>query len=198
MKILVATGNQGKIREISTILAPLGITLLTPADVELDLEVEEDGDTFAANAIKKATAWREATGLSVLADDSGLCVDALDGRPGVRSARFSGEDAGDEENCTLLLKEMAHEDDRRARFVCVMALALADGRVLTASGECAGTIIHEPRGTGGFGYDPLFLDPLSGQTFAELDPAEKNTRSHRRRALESLREIMCREGIIPG
>lgn len=186
MKILAATTNQGKLAEIDAILAPRGFTVVSPAEAGCSIEVEEDGETFKDNALKKARAWMSATGITVLADDSGLCVDALDGRPGVRSARFAGEDATDADNCALLLKSMVGKQDRCARFVCVVALVFPDGREFTAEGECPGEILDAPRGSGGFGYDPLFLDPLSGLSFAELSSVQKNLRSHRLRALQGL------------
>ena len=140
--------------------------------------------------LKKPSALRDASGMNVLADDSGLCVDALGGMPGVISARFSGAGATDEKNIIKLLTLMEGKNDRKAKFVCVLALALTDGRIITASGECAGIITDGPSGTGGFGYDPVFLDPLSGLTFAELPQEEKNKISHRRRALEELKIIL--------
>lgn len=197
MKVLVATTNKGKISEISQILSNTGITVVSPPELGMNLEVEETGMTFAENAIAKAVAWRKASGLPTLADDSGLCVDALGGRPGVLSARFAGPGASDQDNMNLLLKLMEDKDDRRARFVCVVALALSEQTVITADGEYQGTILHSPLGTGGFGYDPLFLDKDSGKTFAELSNEEKNTRSHRGRALLSLKKKLLDQGLIP-
>lgn len=196
MKVLAATTNRGKIGEITRILSASGIRVLCPADLKLSLDVEENGLTFADNAVAKALAWRRASGLPSLADDSGLCVDALDGRPGVHSARFAGPCASDRDNYELLLRLMEKVADRRARFVCVVALAVSDETVVTAAGQCEGVILTEPRGVNGFGYDPVFLDPASGKTFAELDEEEKNAISHRRRALEALKKKLEEQGIV--
>lgn len=187
MKLLVATTNKGKIREIADILSDLGITIVSPADIGLELHVVEDGTTFAENAAIKARAWCKASGLPALADDSGLCVDALQGRPGVKSARFAGRDASDEDNNALLLKSLKGEKNRAARFVCAAALALPTGELIPAEGTYGGTITEEPVGRGGFGYDPVFFDADAGKTFAQMSPEEKNARSHRRRALQSLK-----------
>ena len=188
MKVLAATTNKGKIQEISDILARADVSIVSIAELGIVLDVIEDGETFEANALKKAVAYREASGMHALADDSGLCVDALSGAPGVYSARYAGEQAQDQDNIALLLKRLTGVEDRSARFVCVAALALTDGRVITARGEFPGVIIDTPRGTGGFGYDPIFLDPVTGKTFAELSRDEKNRMSHRHRALEALRD----------
>jgi XTP/dITP diphosphohydrolase len=190
MKILAATGNKGKLREIREILENKDLIIVSPDEIGIKAEVLEDGLTFEENAIKKATALRDISGMNVLADDSGLCVDALGGMPGVISARFSGAGATDETNIIKLLNLMEDKNDRKAKFVCVLALALTDGRIITASGECPGIITDSPSGTGGFGYDPVFLDPSSGLTFAELPQEEKNRISHRRRALEELKTIL--------
>ncbi|HQG31557.1 MAG TPA: XTP/dITP diphosphatase [Deltaproteobacteria bacterium] len=187
MKLLVATTNKGKIREIAEILSDLDITIISPADIGLELDVEENGATFAENAAIKARAWSRASSLPALADDSGLCVDALQGRPGVKSARFAGKDARDEENISLLLKELKGEKNRTARFVCAAALALPTGELIMAEGSYEGLITEEPAGSGGFGYDPVFFDPNAGKTFARMSAEEKNARSHRRRALEALK-----------
>jgi XTP/dITP diphosphohydrolase len=190
MRILAATGNKGKLREIREILDNEDLTIISPDESGIKVDVLEDGLTFEENAIKKAVALRQASGMNVLADDSGLCVDALGGMPGVISARFSGVDATDEKNILKLLKLMEGKMDRKAKFVCVLALALTDGRIITASGECPGIITTCPSGTGGFGYDPVFLDPKSQLTFAELPQEEKNKISHRRKALEELKILL--------
>ena len=195
-RILVATLNKGKIREIKDILKDTGIEILTPDDINKPVMVEEDGKTFLENAVKKATAWMKATGIDSLADDSGLEVISLGGRPGVRSARFAGDNATDSDNVRLLLKSMEGIRDRRARFVCEVALALRDGRIITARGEYEGIILKSPVGENGFGYDPIFFDPSTGKTFAQLSGKEKNALSHRRRALTSLREKLVEQGII--
>lgn len=188
MNLLVATTNKGKVREIADILSDLGITIITPQQIGLRLEVKEDGATFAENASIKARAWSKAAGMPALADDSGLCVDVLDGRPGVLSARFAGKDASDEDNIALLLKSLEGKENRTARFVCAAALATGTGEVILAEGEYEGVITHEPEGDQGFGYDPVFFDPSSGKTLARMTPEEKNARSHRRKALEALKE----------
>jgi XTP/dITP diphosphohydrolase len=196
MKVLVATSNRGKISEISQLLAGTGISILTPQEAGLKLEVEENGVSFEANAAIKAQAWRRYSGYPTLADDSGLCVDALAGRPGVHTARFAGEGATDQENFELLLKLMEGVTDRKAHFMCVMALAISDDMVITAFGRCEGMILYEPIGEGGFGYDPVFLDPETGKSFAQLTDNEKNTRSHRARALIALKQKLEEQGLI--
>ena len=194
MNILVATTNPGKITEITEILAELKVSILTPKDIDLDLEVEENGQSFADNAETKARAWCEASGLAVLADDSGLCVDALDGRPGVRSARFAGQGASDEDNYRLLLECMRGKKNRGAQFVCAVALAFPGGRVVLAQGTYEGRILEEPVGESGFGYDPVFFDPASGRSFAQLTSQEKNECSHRKKALAQLKGKLLQAG----
>jgi XTP/dITP diphosphohydrolase len=196
MKVLVATSNRGKISEISQILAGTGISILTPQEAGLMLDVVEDGATFEANAVIKAHAWRRYSGYPSLADDSGLCVDALGGRPGVNTARFAGNGATDRENYELLLKLMEGVTDRKAHFMCVVALSISDDIVITATGRCGGIILHGPIGEGGFGYDPVFGDPETGKSFAQLTDNEKNTRSHRGRALISLKQKLQEQGLI--
>ena len=193
MKLYFATRNQGKVAELRELVADLGVQVLSLDEAERDVpEVVEDGDTFEANASKKALEVSTALGAPALADDSGLEVDALDGRPGVHSARFAGSHGDDEANNDKLLEAMADvEDDRRgARFVSVLALAdvtgALGGDVLTARGECPGTILRERRGTGGFGYDSLFYVAELGATFAELGVGTKNQQSHRARAMKAL------------
>jgi XTP/dITP diphosphohydrolase len=196
MKVLVATSNRGKISEISQILAGTGISIFTPQEADLRLDVEENGLTFEANAVIKAHAWRRAGGYPTLADDSGLCVEALSGRPGVHTARFAGDGATDQENYELLLKLMKGVTDRKAHFLCVVALAISDDMVITASGRCDGVILQEPIGEGGFGYDPVFGDTQTGKSFAQLTDSEKNTRSHRGRALMALKQKLEEQGLI--
>jgi len=196
MKVLVASSNRGKISEIIQILSNIGITVLTPEDINLQLEVEETADTFEANAVAKAIAWFHASGIPSLADDSGLCVDALRGKPGVHTARFAGKVANDKENYELLLKLMQGVTDREAHFECAVALALSRETVITATGRCYGIILHKPMGKGGFGYDPIFLDPETNKSFAQLTDEEKNIRSHRSRALQALRQKLLEHGFI--
>ncbi|HNU74704.1 MAG TPA: RdgB/HAM1 family non-canonical purine NTP pyrophosphatase [Deltaproteobacteria bacterium] len=196
MKLLAATTNRGKIVEIAEILSGLGVTVVTPEEIDLHIDVKEDGATFAENALIKARAWSEAAGMPALADDSGLCVDALDGRPGVMSARFSGPDATDEKNIELLLRSLQSKTQRTARFVCAVALAWQTGEVILAEGRYEGIIIDEPRGRGGFGYDPVFLDPELNKTLAQMSPGEKNARSHRRKALDALKTRLQESGLL--
>jgi XTP/dITP diphosphohydrolase len=187
-KVVLATRNQGKIRELSALLAPLGVTVVGLADFPDIGEIPETGDTFLENARIKARAVCRATGLVSLADDSGLCVDALSGAPGVYSARYAGENASDAANNAKLLAALAHvpEPARTCRFVSVVVAAGPDGRELTAEGAWEGRVATSPSGEGGFGYDPLFFDPTAGKTAAALAPAEKNARSHRGKALAAL------------
>ena len=194
MKLLAATTNQGKIREISEILSGLGILVVTPQEINLTIDVKEDGATFAENAAIKARAWSRAAGQPAVADDSGLCVDALGGRPGVLSARFSGPDATDAKNIALLLRLLEGKQDRSARFVCAAALAWETGEVILAEGVYEGVITREPRGKG-FGYDPVFLDPELNKTLAEMT-GRKNARSHRRKALDGLKDLLVKSGRL--
>ena len=181
--ILAATGNAHKVREMSTILAPAGVRLLSAAEVGGIPEVIEDGATFRENAVKKACEVARATGRRVVADDSGLEVVALAGEPGVFSARYAGEGGNDGRNVRKLLGKLEGVTDRRARFVCVIAVADPGGLVGTAEGEVRGHIALAPRGTGGFGYDPVFVPEGYEQTFAELPAEIKNGMSHRGNAL---------------
>ncbi len=188
MTLLLASNNAKKRRELERILEGTALRVTTPAEAGLTLDPEEDGETFAANARKKALAFAGAFDGPVLADDSGLEVDALDGRPGVRSARFAGEDADDAANRDRLRRELegVPEARRSARFVCHLVLARGDEVLAEARGEVDGRILDRERGDAGFGYDPLFLHEPSGRSFAELPPAEKDAVSHRGRALAAL------------
>jgi len=192
LKLVLATRNKGKIREITEILAPHGFEVLSMDEFPDIVEAEEDGETFKENAVKKASAVCEQTGLMALADDSGLEVDCLGGFPGVFSSRFAGEGKNDEANNKKLLELLKDvpAENRTARFVCVAAVAAPDCFVYTAEGYCEGIIAEEPRGEGGFGYDPLFYLPEYGKTFAELDPEIKNRISHRARALAGALDIL--------
>ncbi len=184
--IVAATGNAHKLREIRAIFADK--TILSEKEAGFSGEIEETGETFLENALIKARAVCKATGLPALADDSGLCVDALGGAPGVRSARYSG--GGDADNRALLLKNLAGVSDRRAHFNCAVALVCPDGRELTAEGRTEGSILTEERGEHGFGYDSLFFSVDLNKSFAEADEAEKNAVSHRGRALKRLEELL--------
>ena len=196
MRLVVATRNRGKLAELRSLLgAHRGLELLCLSDLLLFFEVVEDGDTFLANAQKKAREVALATRLPTLADDSGLLVDALDGAPGVHSARFAGEQASDDENNTRLLELLANvpTEDRRARFRCVLALATPDGTLGPhTEGECEGRIVREPRGAHGFGYDPLFEVEGLGRTMAELSSAEKDDLSHRAVATRRMKDELER------
>jgi len=188
VKLVVATGNAGKLKEIRRLLADREIEVLSLADFDNLPEIVEDGETFAANAEKKARIIAEATGLLTLADDSGLTVAALNGAPGVRSARFAGEDAGDAENNRKLLNELqgVTDDRRQAAFVCAMVLCSPTGDCRCFDGRLEGRILEEPRGHGGFGYDPLFWVDEQEATLAELPLDIKNRISHRGQALRAL------------
>lgn len=189
--LLVATGNAGKLKEIEAILGH-DVPLRALADFPDAHEVVEDGETFVANAIKKASEMCDFTGLITLADDSGLEVDALDGAPGIYSARFAGPMATDADNNRKLLKLLADvpDDQLQARFRCTIAIVTPEGEIKTASDAWEGHIVREPRGEHGFGYDPLFFSPEHGTTSAELDRAEKNRASHRGKALRAAKGMI--------
>jgi len=198
-ELVVATGNKGKLREFGELLQTVVQTILSPADFPGFPEVEEDGETFEANAIKKARSAAIFTGRAVLADDSGLAVDYLGGRPGVYSARFAGEGAGDADNNARLLRELAGvpAGQRGAAFHCVIALCRPDGSCQTFDGSLSGVILEAPRGGGGFGYDPLFLVPEYGQTLSELPLEIKNAISHRGRAMQQLKAALSADRKQP-
>lgn len=189
MKFLIATNNPNKLAEFRRILAPLGLDIISKADLQIEIpEVEETGQTFEKNALLKAAAACKASGLPAIADDSGLCVDALGGKPGVYSARFAGEPCDDRANNEKLLKvlEDIPFEQRTAHFVCAVACVFPDGRQFTLRGTCSGHIGFEPKGSNGFGYDPLFV--TTEGTFAELSAEQKDKISHRSRALRRLAE----------
>jgi XTP/dITP diphosphohydrolase len=185
--LVIATRNGGKLSEFRNLLQPLGSTVLSLSDLLLNTEPEESGSSFAENARLKAIEYSRFTQYPVLADDSGLEVTALGGAPGIHSARYAGEGASDSDRIQKLLAEIQKTGGtREARFVCALALA-QEGIVLKeATGDCAGIIIDDPRGTNGFGYDPIFLFPKLNKTFAELNEEEKNQHSHRAKAIASL------------
>lgn len=205
-KLVLATKNSHKAREIAAILDLPGIELLTMNDFPDMGEVIEDGATFEENAGKKAfevarhcvSYSRPGSEVFALADDSGLMVDALGGMPGVLSARFAGEKATDADNNARLLQLLdgVPEEQRTARFVCVLVLCDASGKSAVVEGRCEGRILDKPRGSNGFGYDPLFLYPPTGLTFAEMPPDEKNRVSHRARALERLKEALMESEVL--
>lgn len=186
MKVVVATGNMGKLKEFQRILAPYGVEILSQKEAGADIEVEETGTTFEENAYLKAAAVFAATGIPAIADDSGLVVDALDGAPGVYTARYAGEDATDDENIQKLLSNMERVKERSARFVSAICYVWDQGKSLTTRGECEGTVGFEKRGNGGFGYDPIFM--VGERSFAELSTKEKDDISHRGRALRQFVE----------
>lgn len=191
--LILATRNPHKQRELTEMLAPLGIEVKSLLDCPDCPEVEEDGQTFTANAIKKACITAKYSGLTSLADDSGLEVKALRGQPGIYSARFAGEPGDDEANNRKLLDLMKDVPTalRQARFVCEIAICHPDGQVRTVRGVCNGMIASEPRGTEGFGYDPLFLPEGYERTFAQLSASEKNLISHRAQALKELQQLIA-------
>ena len=204
-KLLLATNNQGKLRELRAILAGLPLELVTPADIRLELDVPEDGSTYAENAAKKALAFALASGLTALADDSGLEVDALDGAPGLYSARYGaplrlppfsgkmGGRGGDADRRAFLLQNLRGQPRPwSARFRATVAVAGPGGSVQIVEGTCEGEVIPEERGAGGFGYDPIFLLPELGKTMAELPEETKNRLSHRARAVQAAKPILMR------
>ena len=184
MRFVLATHNPGKLREMGEILKDFGIEVVCPRDLGLTRDVEETGTTFAENAMLKAKAICKAAGLPAIADDSGLCVDALGGAPGVYSARYGGEGLDDKGRYMLLLSSLRGAPTRAAHFACAVACAFPNGDTLTAEGRCDGSIAYAPLGEGGFGYDPVFLLPGTGKTFGQLTQEEKSAVSHRGRALK--------------
>lgn len=194
MKIAIATNNRNKLKEIRAVLGGFFDEMLSLGDLGIDVEIEETGTTLTENALIKARTIRDMTGLASLADDSGLMCDALDGAPGVYSARYAGEEHDDAKNNALLLKNIAGKD-RTAHFCSVIALCLPDGREYTAEGRVDGVITEEARGNGGFGYDPLFFSPELGKTFAEASAEEKNSVSHRGRALRNMELVVEKEHL---
>ncbi|MBQ8076553.1 MAG: XTP/dITP diphosphatase [Oscillospiraceae bacterium] len=194
MKLILASNNANKLREFRSLVADMDIELLSQREAGCDFEVDETGTTFEENAYLKASAVTAATGYAAVADDSGLCVDALNGEPGIYSARYGlGHAASDRERYEYLLKKLEGVEDRSARFVCCICCTFPDGSVIRSRGECEGEILHSPKGSGGFGYDPVFHPDCVDKAMAELTPEEKNAISHRGKALrafiEELRKI---------
>ncbi|MEY8523533.1 XTP/dITP diphosphatase [Lachnospiraceae bacterium 38-10] len=197
MRVIVATGNKDKVKEIKEILSDMDALVVTMKDAGLSAEPEEDGATFLENAVIKAKAvaekaakssdWKDAV---VMADDSGLVIDALNGEPGIYSARYMGHDTSYREKNANLIERMDNvpEEERSARFVCAVAAVCPGGKILTAEAAMEGRIAYEERGQGGFGYDPIFYLPEFDRTSAELSPEEKNSISHRGKALRMMRE----------
>jgi len=190
VKLLIATHNRGKVREYQQLLSDLPVEITYLDELGITEEVEETGQTFQENALQKARSYARLSGLPTWADDSGLEVDALNGEPGVRSARYAGPNASDEDRYRLLLRKLAGvpAPARTARFRCVVAVVWPDGRSFTTEGRCEGIIGETPRGENGFGYDPIFILPDQGRSMAELAPEEKNRISHRGRAARLAKE----------
>jgi XTP/dITP diphosphohydrolase len=191
MRLVLSTRNPHKVKELRVLLRPHEVLPL-PDDVQLP---PETGETFEDNALIKARAARDATGMAAVADDSGIEAAALNGAPGVRSARYAGENATDEENLAKLLREVPPDGDTRVAYVCVLAYVTAEGEERAFEGRCEGTLTHEPRGNGGFGYDPAFVpaDRQDGRTMAEITPEEKDAISHRGRAARAFVEWLGQE-----
>lgn len=199
LRLVVGSNNPGKLREIRQVLAASDIEVLSYVEAGGMGDLPEEGQTFEENATAKAIKAARQTGLPALADDSGLCVEALGGRPGVLSARYGGPEADDPTRCHLLLEELraTASPNRLAEFVCVLALAAPEGLLACWAGRVAGVITNEPKGTGGFGYDPIFLYLPASRTFAEMSPEEKNAVSHRGRAVRRLPKVLARLGFLP-
>ena len=197
MRVVLASKNRHKLEEISKITEKFGIDLVLQSELGVDLDVEETGTTFEENSFIKAEAVMRATGLPALADDSGIAVDALNGEPGIYSARYGFDDTLDDwGRLELLLKNTEHVPDgqRQAQFVCVITMVTPEGQMIQARGEIHGELTREPRGENGFGYDPIFYYPPFGKTTAELSPEEKNSVSHRGNALKLFYEKMKEAG----
>ena len=191
LTVIAATQNEHKLRELRNIMGKQGMKVISQKEAGLgDIDVVEDGETFEENSFKKANEIMKASGKIAVADDSGLAVEHLNGAPGVYSARYAGEHKNDDDNNNKLLKELEGVENRRAKFVSVVTMVYPDGKVIAARGECPGTILKAPRGNGGFGYDPLFVPDGLDKTFAEVTQEEKNSVSHRAKALEKLEELL--------
>lgn len=193
MKVIAATKNKGKIKEMQEILSPLDIEIVSQQEIGIEIDAEETGDTFEKNALIKARAVAMLCDYPILADDSGICVEALGGAPGVRSARYAGDNATDSDRVNKLLKELGDNENRDAKFVTAAAFIWPDGTEVTAEGEVKGYITKEPHGENGFGYDPIFFSNELGKTFAESSDEEKNSVSHRGRALKNLCDKLRKE-----
>ena len=188
MKMVLASQNAHKKVEMSHILEQYGVELVLQSELGVHIDVEETGTTFEENSLLKAKAVMEATGLPAIADDSGLCVEALNGAPGVYSARYGGEGLTDADRYRLLLENLRGQLDRRGKFVSVVTACFPNGDTLVARGECPGVIAYAPQGENGFGYDPVFFVPSARKTFAQLSEEEKNALSHRGNALKVFKE----------
>lgn len=189
MTFVLASNNAGKLKEMKALLGELGVDLISQSEAGLTLDVEENGATFAENAYIKAKAACVASGFPAISDDSGLCVEALGGAPGVYTARYGGSGLTDEERYRLLLKNMERVEDRRAKFVSAIACVMPNDDVIRGYGECYGEILYAPKGDGGFGYDPIFgLPEMGGQSMSEISAEEKNVISHRGKAMVEFRK----------
>ena len=188
MKLLVATNNQGKLKEFNEILGELGITCVSLKDMGISVEVEETGTTFLENALLKAKEIYKIANVPTISDDSGLMVDSLNGEPGVYSARYAGEPSDDNNNMDKLIGNLKGIKNRTARVKSVIAAVFSEEDILVSEGECEGVIIDEKRGENGFGYDPIFYVESFGKTFAQMSDAEKNSLSHRGNAIRALKE----------
>ena len=191
MKFVLATQNMKKLKEMTAILSDLGVEIISEAELGVKIEVEETGETFAENSLLKAKAVMEATGFPAIADDSGLCVKALNGAPGVYSARFGGAGLDDKGRYMLLLQRMQGQSDRSAYFHTTITCAFPNGDVLQADGDCHGTIAHTPMGDDGFGYNPVFFVPDKQKTFAQMTLEERSAISHRGNALRAFKEKLA-------
>ena len=191
MKVVLASKNAHKLQELQDILSAQGVEVILESAAGVDVEVEETGTTFEENSLLKARAVMEASGLPAIADDSGLMVDALNGAPGVYSARYGGPGLDDVGRYRLLLENMRGVLDRKCRFVSAITLCMPSGDIVTARGECPGTLAYAPQGENGFGYDPIFFVPEKKKTFAQLTAEEKNAISHRGRALQLFQEKLA-------
>lgn len=197
MKLVLASKNPHKLAEISKITEKFGFELVLQSELGVDIDVEENGTTFEENSLIKAKAVMEATGLPALADDSGIAVEALNGEPGIYSARYGFDPSLDDWGRLLLLlknMEQVPEGSRQAKFVCVITMVTPDGQMIQARGEAHGELLRQAVGTGGFGYDPIFYYPPLGKTFAELSPDEKNQVSHRAEALKRFNKKLVEAG----
>ena len=196
MKFVLATANPGKIREMREILPEFGIDFVTRKDIGIDAEIEETGTTFHENALLKANAICALSGLPAIADDSGLIVQALGDEPGVYTSTFGGIGLSDSDRCRYLLQKLKSAEQRNAKFVCTIVCVFPDGDVISAQGECRGRIADTPAGSGGFGYDPVFIADGFSKTMAELSPEEKNKASHRGAALREFALLFRERGML--
>lgn len=190
MRFVLASNNQKKLKELREILGEMGIEVISQKEAGIHSEPEETGTTFRENSLIKATAAMTASKLPAIADDSGLSVDGLGGQPGVYSARYGGENLSDQERYMLLLKNMENIDDRKAKFVSCISCAFPNGDTLAVQGECRGTILREPQGDGGFGYDPVFFSEEVGKSMGEMTAEEKNAVSHRGKAIRAFVPVL--------